>query len=74
MAMIGAMVLFCLYTIIAFPGFFAPYDFSKGNARFVYVAPQAVHLFDEEFRNFYDLELLWGDAPKIDWNRDETDR
>jgi ribosome-associated protein len=33
-----------------------------------------VHLFDEEFRNFYDLELLWGDAPKIDWKRDETDR
>lgn len=30
-----------------------------------------VHLFDEEFRKFYDLELLWGDAPKIDWQRDQ---
>ncbi|MBI9017820.1 MAG: ribosome silencing factor [Phycisphaerae bacterium] len=26
-----------------------------------------VHVFDEEFRKFYDLELLWGDAPRIDW-------
>jgi len=26
-----------------------------------------VHLFDDEFRNVYDLELLWGDAPNIDW-------
>ena len=28
-----------------------------------------VHLFDEEYRNFYDLELLWGDAPKIEWQQ-----
>lgn len=26
-----------------------------------------VHLFDRERRAYYDLELLWGDAPKIDW-------
>ena len=31
-----------------------------------------VHLFDEEYRNFYDLELLWGDAPKIEWQREEN--
>jgi len=24
-----------------------------------------VHLFDPEAREFYDLELLWGDAPRI---------
>jgi ribosome-associated protein len=24
-----------------------------------------VHIFDEEFRQYYDLELLWGDAKKI---------
>ena len=24
-----------------------------------------VHLFDEEFRQYYDLELLWGDAEKL---------
>jgi ribosome-associated protein len=24
-----------------------------------------VHLFSEEFREYYDLELLWGDAEKV---------
>jgi len=31
-----------------------------------------VHLFDDEFRKFYDLELLWGDAPRIDWQSNEA--
>jgi ribosome-associated protein len=26
-----------------------------------------VHVFDPESRGFYDLEMLWGDAPRIDW-------
>ncbi|MCU0913069.1 MAG: ribosome silencing factor [Planctomycetes bacterium] len=26
-----------------------------------------VHLFDPEYRQFYELELLWGDAEKIDY-------
>lgn len=26
-----------------------------------------VHIFDAEYRNFYDLEMLWGDAPRVDW-------
>ncbi len=26
-----------------------------------------VHLFDVPRRHYYDLELLWGDAPRIDW-------
>jgi ribosome-associated protein len=26
-----------------------------------------VHLFDSEYRQYYDLELLWGDAKKIDY-------
>lgn len=25
------------------------------------------HVFDAESREFYDLELLWGDSPRIDW-------
>lgn len=29
-----------------------------------------VHLFDREMRHFYDLELLWGDAPKLLWKPD----
>ena len=28
-----------------------------------------IHLFDESRRKYYDLELLWGDAPRIDWQR-----
>jgi len=26
-----------------------------------------IHLFDGEARNFYELETLWGDAPRIEW-------
>ncbi|MCX5644600.1 MAG: ribosome silencing factor [Phycisphaerae bacterium] len=26
-----------------------------------------VHLFDTEYRQFYDLELLWGDAERVDF-------
>ena len=26
-----------------------------------------VHVFDEEKRSFYDLERLWGDAPRLDF-------
>lgn len=28
-----------------------------------------IHLFDREHREYYDLELLWGDCPKVDWIR-----
>ena len=28
-----------------------------------------VHIFTPEHREYYDLELLWGDAPRIDWSR-----
>ncbi len=26
-----------------------------------------VHVFLDEVRSFYDLERLWGDAPRLDW-------
>ena len=26
-----------------------------------------VHLFDDGRRRFYDLELIWGDAPRLRW-------
>jgi ribosome-associated protein len=30
-----------------------------------------VHLFDKKHRHFYDLELIWGDAPRLDWQRSD---
>jgi ribosome-associated protein len=27
-----------------------------------------VHIFAPQYRRYYDLELLWGDAPHVDWN------
>lgn len=29
-----------------------------------------VHLFEPETRSLYDLEMLWGDAPRVDWARE----
>ena len=29
-----------------------------------------MHIFDESHRKYYDLELIWGDAPRVDWNPD----
>lgn len=29
-----------------------------------------IHLFEPVTRAFYDLEMLWGDAPQIVWQRD----
>jgi len=26
-----------------------------------------VHVFHDEMREFYDLERLWGDRPRVDW-------
>ena len=31
-----------------------------------------LHLFARSYREYYDLELLWGDAPRIQWARSET--
>ena len=28
-----------------------------------------VHVFTDESRTYYDLDLLWGDATRIDWKR-----
>jgi ribosome-associated protein len=28
-----------------------------------------VHLFDPDRRHYYDLELLWGDAPRVEWQQ-----
>jgi len=31
-----------------------------------------LHVFDRSHRDYYDLELLWGDAPRLEWARAET--
>ena len=28
-----------------------------------------VHLFDADHRSYYDLEMLWGDAPRARWKK-----
>lgn len=28
-----------------------------------------IHVFDEAHRRYYDLDLMWGDAPRVDWHR-----
>jgi ribosome-associated protein len=29
-----------------------------------------IHIFDTQYREYYDLELLWGDAERLKWQRD----
>lgn len=33
-----------------------------------------VHMFLEESRKFYDLELLWGDSPSVEWRMGTEER
>jgi ribosome-associated protein len=28
------------------------------------------HLFEPNTRAYYDIEMLWGDAPRVEWRRD----
>ncbi|HIJ51924.1 MAG TPA: ribosome silencing factor [Planctomycetes bacterium] len=28
-----------------------------------------IHIFDREYRDYYDLELLWGDAGRLKWDK-----
>jgi ribosome-associated protein len=30
------------------------------------------HIFTPEHREYYDLELLWGDAPRVEWRMSAT--
>lgn len=31
-----------------------------------------VHLFNSEQREYYDLELIWGEAPRLSWDAEVT--
>ena len=33
-----------------------------------------VHVFGQEEREYYDLERLWSDAPRVEWEQPESDR
>lgn len=33
-----------------------------------------VHIFEPNTRAHYDLEMLWGDAPRLEWRRDGDTR
>ena len=33
-----------------------------------------VHVFSASHREYYDLELLWGDAPRLAWERKESEK
>lgn len=28
-----------------------------------------IHIFDAEYRDYYDLDLLWGDAKRLKWDK-----
>jgi ribosome-associated protein len=30
-----------------------------------------VHLFNQDLRKYYDLELIWGEAPRVEWKTKE---
>ena len=42
---------------------------SQGSWVLVDFFDVVVHLFDPDHRSYYDMEMLWGDAPKTRWKR-----
>jgi len=41
---------------------------SEGNWILIDYDDFVIHIFTEQFRQFYDLERLWKDAKEIEWN------
>ena len=49
-----------------------PYHIAgKDNAQWIILdyVDVVIHLFDNVRRHYYDLELIWGDAPHVRWQR-----
>ena len=46
----------------------------RENARWILIdfVDGVFHIFAKPYRSYYDLELLWGDAPRLEWARGET--
>ena len=52
-----------------------PYGFcGYENATWVVIdyVDVVLHVFARPYRAYYDLELLWGDAPRLEWARSES--
>ncbi|AQQ69807.1 Ribosomal silencing factor RsfS [Limihaloglobus sulfuriphilus] len=45
---------------------FGKAGYEDGNWILVDFVTVVVHLFNDEYREYYDLEMLWGDAEKLD--------
>lgn len=46
--------------------------YESGNWIIVDFVDVVLHVFSKSHREYYDLELLWGDAPRIEWTRAES--
>lgn len=71
LAVAGAIVLACMYTVIIFAEFFAPYDHLISNEDFVARAPQRPRFVDAE-GNFHLRPFVYGtsttlDTQNLDW-------
>ena len=43
--------------------------YEEGNWILLDFGSTVIHLFNDKLREFYNLELLWGDATQIKWKR-----
>lgn len=46
--------------------------YDAGNWILVDFVNVVIHIFSPDFRDYYDLELLWGDSPRVDWARKDS--
>jgi ribosome-associated protein len=46
---------------------FATAGYQEGRWIVLDYVDVVIHLFDGEYRAYYNLETLWGDCPKVEW-------